>query len=84
MLGNLAGCRNKIAHDVNYTLTYALSNGQKIQNLLTEFSRIIEGECTESELNNFNFDDRYLSMQQQFIDELAMCLNDLEYFASAM
>ncbi len=82
LLGELSGCRNKIAHDVNYTLSYALNNRQNIHNLLVYFLGLIENECNPFEMKMFDFDERYTRMQQQFVNEIGMCLNDLEYYAS--
>lgn len=80
MIGKLVGGRNRIAHDVHYSLQYALNNKYNIQNLLIIFSELIESECLKSDLENFNFIDIYSSRHEYFVEELGKCLNDLVCF----
>lgn len=80
LIGKLAGCRNRIAHDVNYTLSYALDNRYQIQNVLLNFMSLIDSKCSDSDIENFCFEDRYFSMNEQFVEELAKCLSDLIWF----
>lgn len=82
MIGKMAGCRNRISHDVNYTLTYALNNRYNIHQLLINMIGIIELECSNKELEKFDFEQRYLEFQNKFIEELGDCLNDLVSFDS--
>lgn len=80
MIGKLAGCRNRVAHDVHYSLQYALNNRYNIQNLLRNLLGLIESECSKSDLENFHFNDRYFTMHEHFVEELGKCLNDLVWF----
>jgi uncharacterized protein YutE (UPF0331/DUF86 family) len=77
LIGQFAGSRNRIMHDVNFSIQFALINKYQIQNLLTHFLGAINSLINENGMNKNDFEERFVLNNNFFIGELSKCLNDL-------